>query len=140
MAKVSLQAVIAACLSGYAEHHPLSPHQWQVCHHLLDCRTAALGGFALECDQCGDRPFLYHACRDRHCPRCQRRAAEDWVERQRAAVLPVTYRHLVFTLPDTLNGWVEVHPEVIYALLFETVWATLSNFAADPKRLAACRT
>jgi len=31
----------------------------------------------------------------------------------------VTYRHLVFTLPDTLNGWVEVHPEAIYGLLFE---------------------
>ena len=47
----------------------------------------------------------------------------------------MTYHPLVFTLPETLNGWVEVHPEVIYALLFETVWATLSNFAADPKRL-----
>lgn len=135
MANASLQAVMAACLSGYAEHHPLSPHQWQVCHHLLDCRTAALGGFALACDQCGDCPFLYHACRDRHCPRCQRRASAEWVERQRAAVLPVTYHHLVFTLPDTLNGWVEVHPEVIYSLLFETVWATLSAFGEDPKRL-----
>ena len=50
-------------------------------------------------------------------------------------VLPVTYHHLVFTLPDTLNGWVEVHPEVIYGLLFETVWATLSAFGEDPKRL-----
>ena len=50
-------------------------------------------------------------------------------------MLPVTYRHLVFTLPEVLNGWVEVHPEVVYALLFETVWATLSAFGADPKRL-----
>jgi hypothetical protein len=135
MANASLQAVMAACLAGYAEHHPLSPHQWQVCHHILDCRTAALGGFALECNQCGDRPFLYHACRDRHCPHCQRKASQDWCERQRTAVLPVTYHHLVFTLPDTLNGWVEVHPEVIYGLLFETVWATLSAFGEDPKRL-----
>jgi hypothetical protein len=30
---------------------------------------------------------------------------------------------------------VQLHPEVIYALLFETVWATLSRFGADPKRL-----
>lgn len=135
MANTSLQAVMAACLSGYAEHHPVSPHQWQVCHHLLDCRTAALGGLALECDHCGECPLLYHACRDRHCPRCQHRTSEEWVERQRAAVLPVTYHHLVFTLPDTLNGWVEVHPEVIYGLLFETVWATLSAFREDPKRL-----
>ena len=131
----SLQAVIRTCLADYAEHHPLSPRDWQVCYHVLDCRTAALGGFALECDGCGERPFLYHACRDRHCPRCQRRASEEWCERQRAAVLPVTYHHLVFTLPDTLNGWVEVHPKEVYDLLFETVWATLSAFGADPKRL-----
>ncbi len=135
MANVCLQAVIHACLAGYAEDHAMRPRQWQVCHHLLDCRTAALGGFALACDGCGDQCVLYHACRDRHCPRCQRRASQDWCERQRAAVLPVTYHHLVFTLPDTLNGWVEVHPKEVYDLLFETVWATLSAFGADPKRL-----
>ncbi len=28
-----------------------------------------------------------------------------------------------------------VHDRLLYALLFEAVWATLSNFAADPKRL-----
>jgi hypothetical protein len=131
----SLQAVIAAGLAAYAAHHRMSPRQWQVCRHLLDCRTAALGGFALACDGCGERPFLYHACRDRHCPRCQRRASLDWCARQRAAVLPVTYHHLVFTLPETLNGWVASHPKAVYDLLFETVWATLSAFGADPKRL-----
>jgi hypothetical protein len=135
MANASLQAVIHACLGGDPDHAGLNPRQRQVCHHLLDCRTAALGGFCLECDQCQDRAFVYHACRDRHCPRCQRRASQDWCERQRAAVLPVTYHHLVFTLPDTLNGWVEVHPQEVYGLLFETVWATLSAFSTDPKRL-----
>jgi len=135
MLKASLQAVIHTCLTAHTDAHPLSPRQWQVCHHLLDCRTAALGGFALECDGCGDRPLLYHACRDRHCPRCQRRASQEWCERQRAAVLPVTYHHLVFTLPHALDGWVEVHPKEVYDLLFETMWATLSAFGADPKRL-----
>jgi hypothetical protein len=50
-------------------------------------------------------------------------------------VLPVTYHHLVFTLPHALDGWVAVHPKAVYDLLFETVWATLSAFGADPKRL-----
>jgi hypothetical protein len=68
-------------------------------------------------------------------PRTQRRASQTWCKRQQAAVLPVTYHHLVFTLPHALNPWVQLHPEVIYALLFETVWATLSAFGADPKRL-----
>jgi hypothetical protein len=132
MGSPSLQAVIRAQLGDL---DALNPRQYQVCRHILDCRTAALGGFALACDQCEESAFLYHACRDRHCPRCQRRASQDWCERQRSAVLPVTYHHLVFTLPDTLNGWVEVHPQEIYGLLFETVWATLSAFGTDPKRL-----
>jgi hypothetical protein len=132
MSSPSLQAVIRAHLDGLAG---LNPRQWQVCRHVLDCRTAALGGFALACDQCQDRAYLYHACRDRHCPRCQRRVSQDWCERQRSAVLPVTYHHLVFTLPDTLNGWVEVHPQEVYGLLFEAVWGTLSAFGTDPKRL-----
>jgi len=131
----SLQAVVAACLDDYAATHRVSPHQWQVCHHVLDCRTAALGGLQLACDQCPAQAPLYYACRDRHCPRCQRRASEDWCARQQAAVLPVTYHHLVFTLPHTLNPWIEVHDRELYNLLFESVWATLSTFGADPKRL-----
>jgi hypothetical protein len=135
MAKPSLQAVVHACLADLAAAQPLSPRQWQVCHHIGTCRTEALGGLLLECDGCGESALLYYACRDRHCPRCQRLASLAWCERQRAAVLPVTYHHLVFTLPDVLNGWVEVHPKELYDLLFETVWATLSAFGADPKRL-----
>jgi hypothetical protein len=135
MAEATLQAVIRDGLDGYCGSHRLSPRQWQVCHHLLDCRTEALGGLQLDCDHCDQSVPHYHACRDRHCPRCQRRASQTWCERQQAAVLPVTYHHLVFTLPHALNPWVQLHPEVIYALLFETVWATLSAFGADPKRL-----
>ena len=58
-----------------------------------------------------------------------------WRERQRADVLPVTYHHVVFTLPSALNGWVGLHPEVIYRALFASAWKTLAAFGADPKRL-----
>lgn len=130
-----LQAVMVACLEDYAEDHRLSPRQWQVCHHILDCRTAVLGGWLLRCDHCEAEIHGYHACRDRHCPRCQRQVAEAWCARQQAAVLPVTYHHLVFTLPHALNPWIEIHDRELYNLLFESVWATLSTFGADPKRL-----
>ncbi len=131
----SLQAVMHQCLERYSTRHRLSPRQWQVCRHVLDCRTPALGGLRLQCDQCQTVQPQYHACRDRHCPRCQRRASQQWCARQRATVLPVTYHHLVFTLPHALNPWVEVHDRPLYAMLFETVWATLCAFGADPKRL-----
>ncbi len=135
MTEASLQAVMREGLDRYRGSHRLSPRESQVCHHILDCRTEALGGLGLDCDHCDQTLPHYYACRDRHCPRCQRRASQSWCERLQAAVLPVTYHHLVFTLPPALNPWVQLHPEVIYALLFETVWATLSRFGADPKRL-----
>ncbi len=135
MAEACLQTVMRHGLDRYRRSHRLSPRQWQVCRHILDCRTEALGGLRLDCDHCDQTVPHYHACRDRHCPRCQRRASQTWCEKQQAAVLPVTYHHLVFTLPHVLNPWVQLHPEAIYALLFETVWTTLSAFGADPKRL-----
>ncbi len=135
MVETSLQAVMREGLDRYRGSHRLSPRESQVCHHILDCRTEALGGLGLDCDHCAQRVPHYYACRDRHCPRCQRRASQAWCERQQAAVLPVTYHHLVVTLPHELNPWVQLHPEVIYGLLFQTAWATLSRFGADPKRL-----
>ena len=87
MAEASLQAVMREGLDCYRRSHRLSPHQWQVCHHILDCRTEALGGLGLDCEHCGQTVPHYYACRDRHCPRCQRRASQTWCERQQAAVL-----------------------------------------------------
>jgi hypothetical protein len=130
--RVSLKQVIRACLDA---ERTLSPRQWQVCAHLRDCRTAAMGGLELECDHCGHRPEHFFSCRDRHCPHCQFRATRHWCERQRAAVLPVPYYHLVFTLPHRLNPWLQLHAEVLYALLFKVVWETLVGFGSDPKRL-----
>ncbi len=133
--KNDLQSAMEQFLPGYCESHTLTPRQAQICSHIRACRTKALGGLELQCDHCEYQQTCLHSCRDRHCPKCQWRATQAWCDKQRQSVLPVTYYHLVFTLPHQLNAWVELHPEVIYALLFKTVWATLKAFGADPKRL-----
>jgi hypothetical protein len=135
MAKPTLQRVLQQHLPSYTESHRLDGQRLKVCRHLLSCHTPVLGGLQWQCDQCGHRPVSYHSCRDRHCPQCQARDARRWCELQQAALLPVTYYHLVFTLPHDLNGWVQLHPRVIYNLLFRVVWRTLKTFGADPKRL-----
>lgn len=135
MGALDLQGVVRQCLDRYRQDHWVSPRQQQVLTHILQCRTEALGGLEQRCDRCGYEQPQYHSCRDRHCPKCQRKASQAWSEKQKAYVLPVDYYHLVFTLPHALNGWVQLHPEVLYRLLFQCVWATLSAFGADPKRL-----
>ncbi len=131
---LTLQALINAYPPSL-DHQPLSMQKRKVCQHIQACRTPVMGGLKLRCDHCGHDAAQYHACRDRHCPQCQFRQQTQWCDRQRAQVLPVTYHHVVFTLPHELNGWVEVHPEVIYRSLFHSVWATLKAFGEDPRRL-----
>jgi hypothetical protein len=130
----TLQSLLQQHLSDYVQTHKLDGNRLKVCDHLLSCHTPALGGLAYECDQCESEVPLYHSCRDRHCPQCQQRATRQWCEKQQQVILPVTYYHVVFTLPHDLNGWVQLHPEIIYALLFKVIWKTLKAFGADPKR------
>lgn len=131
----SMQAILTTHLDEYREHHRLSPQQARACHRIEICRTAVLGGEQVRCTQCAFEQYRYHSCRNRHCPQCQRQASEAWCEARTAQLLPVPYFHLVFTLPHQLNPGAELHPEVIYRLLFQSAWATLKGFANDPKRL-----
>ena len=134
-ALIGLQAVFERFLPTYQTQHRLTPIQQKACWHIEQCRTEALGGLQHHCNHCGFEQPQYHSCRDRHCPQCQGQAQHAWCQKQLESVLPVTYYHLVFTLPHTLNGWVELHPEVIYRCLFQSVWETLNGFGQDPKRL-----
>lgn len=135
MNSLSVQQLLQQHLDDYSHDHKLDSHRLKVCRHLLSCHTPALGGLQYQCDHCDTQVPLYHSCRDRHCPQCQQRSSRQWAERQQQDVLPVTYYHLVFTLPHVLNGWVQLHPEEIYTMLFQSVWQTLKAFAAEPKRL-----
>ena len=104
-------------------------HQATVLQHIRDCRTEALGGHVTVCPECGEEHVLYHSCRDRHCPRCQFAQREAWLLSRKEELLPVTYFHVVFTLPDALNGIVLGHQEGAYAALFHAAWDTLGAFA-----------
>lgn len=128
-------ATVQQALQRFLPTPPSDPRQRQVSAHLQACRTEAMGGRVLRCRQCHSEQTWYYSCRDRHCPQCQGRARRRWAERQQADILPVPYFHLVFTLPHALNGWVQLHPQVIYRLLFQAAWHTLRAFGRDPKRL-----
>jgi putative transposase/transposase-like zinc-binding protein len=102
------------------------------------CRTAALGGHIDECTRCGHRAAIaYNSCRNRHCPKCQTAAREQWIAARRRELLPTRYLHVVFTLPRRLAPLVLQNKKVIYDLLFRTSAETLLEVARDPKHLGA---
>lgn len=129
--------ILRAHGAAYRAAHPVSPEQAAVMRHLTACRTAALGGHVDTCARCGFVQISYNSCRDRHCPKCQASAREQWIEARLDRVLPVEHFHVVFTLPEDLKPLVLRNQAALYGLLFTAASRTLLDLAADPKRLGA---
>ena len=127
--------ILRACTDSYRETHRLSARQQRVVTALVNCRTAALGGFKARCDHCGAVTIQYASCRNRHCPKCQTLSQTRWVERQCANLLDIGYWHVVFTLPHELNPIAQGHPALIYRLLFRAASQTLLEFGRNPRWL-----
>jgi len=101
------------------------------------CRTAELGGHIDQCDHCGQQRISYNSCRNRHCPKCQSLEKERWLEARKKDLLPISYFHLVFTLPEGLRPLALRNQRVVYNLLFQAASETLLQLAKDGKYLGA---
>jgi hypothetical protein len=99
------------------------------------CRTEALGGHVYPCMECGALEYSYHACKNRHGPKCHNAEATPWLEKPRERLLPVPYVLVTFTLPEELRPGARSQQPLIYHLLFQTSAATLKALALDPHYL-----
>ena len=117
----------------------VSLDQLKVMSAIEDCRTAALGGHVLRCenDKCGHTQIAYNSCRNRHCPKCQGAAAREWLAEREKELLPVPYFHVVFSLPAQIADIAYQNKAVIYDLLFKASSQATLTIAADPKHLGA---
>lgn len=97
------------------------------------CRTAELGGHVDGCDKCGHLRMSYNSCRNRHCPKCQGLSKESWIVMQEDMLLPVSYYHVVITLPHELNLLCMYNPREMYDLLFKSSWHVLNTMGRDEK-------
>ena len=122
---------------AYRAKHPITSEQARVLRRLAACRTAALGGHVDACSGCGFTRISYNSCRDRHCPKCQAGKRAAWLETRLERLLPVSYFHVVFTLPDVLQPLIWHNQRRLYDLLFQAASATLLTLSADPHRLGA---
>jgi hypothetical protein len=122
-----------------ANHGHVSLGQLEVMSAIERCRTAALGGHVMRCenDACAYTAIAYNSCRNRHCPKCQGAAARQWMAARAAELLPVPYFHIVFTLPAPIGDLAYQNKAVIYDLLFRASAETMVTIAADPKHLGA---
>lgn len=118
-------------LGSKLEDLGLNSWQLRTLFALKKCRTSTLGGHIDACDECGNISISYNSCRNRHCPKCQGRNREDWIQTRETELLPVPYFHVVFTLPDVLNKTALHEPKMLYDILFESAWETLQTFGKN---------
>ncbi|MCZ8331693.1 MAG: IS91 family transposase [Flavobacterium sp.] len=121
-------ADVLSRLGQNIENIGLNTWQLRTLSAVRRCRTAALGGHIDACDDCGTISISYNSCRNRHCPKCQGKNREDWIQAREGELLPVPYFHVVFTLPDSINSLAMHEPKMVYDTLFEAAWQTLKTF------------
>ena len=134
---IELQDIIRTHIAEYLRNHRVSAQQLKVLNALMNCRTAALGAHIDRCDGCGFEKISYNSCRNRHCPKCQTFAKEEWLEKQKQNLLDIQYFHAVFTVPDNLNIIFMQNQMKMYNLLFKAASETIMELCADKKYLAA---
>jgi hypothetical protein len=128
---LQLADILRNHIGDYQKQYPLWPEHKKIVSDLLNCRTAHLGGRIERCDNCAALRITYHSCRNRHCPRCQHIPREQWLEKRKQEILPVSYFHVVFTLPHELNNVILNNKKVMLNILFAAASKTLLNFCKN---------
>ena len=134
---IELQDILAEHGETYCRNHKLPLNIIKAINNIILCRTAELGGHIDECEECGHTRISYNSCRNRHCPKCQTLAKEKWIIQRKKDLLPVSYFHVVFTIPAELNFLTLTNQKEIYSILFKAVSETLLELSSDTKYLGA---
>jgi Putative transposase/Transposase zinc-binding domain len=137
MPTIRLADIVRHHGKAYREQHALPIHQHRLLRAIENCRTAALGGHACRCSQCGETRVWYNSCRNRHCPQCQSMARAQWLARRKLELLPVNYFHVVFTVPEQIAAIALQNKKTVYDILFRATSETLLTTASDPRYLGA---
>lgn len=134
---IEVQDIFRQFTPTYLQSHRLPLQHLKVASAISFCRTSKLCAHTDRCDECGHIRISYNSCRNRHCPKCQSLAREQWISDRQQDLMPVPYFHVVFTLPESLNPLVLRNQKLLYDLLFQCVSETLLELAANKKYLGA---
>ena len=123
--------------------HPITAvfnsYSQAVLSKLSHCHTAAIGVHHYQCSNtsCSHLHYQYHSCGNRHCPGCGGTRRAQWVQDRIGELLPTTYFHIVFTLPQELRSLCMGNRKLLFGLLFEGAQHTIITLAKDKKYIGA---
>ena len=106
------------------------PERGKVLHAIACCQTEALGGSRIECKDCTHEFYQYHSCRNRHCPKCQKKDQQQWLYQRLKELPAVPYFHVVFTIPNEVALAGRMNRSGLYKSLFAAAKDTIHCFFA----------
>lgn len=106
----------------------IRPEQYKAVSAMRSCRTEALGVDHYVCNECGEISYYYHSCKNRFCPTCSWKDTLDWADRVKEQMLDIPHRHVVFTVPHSLNGLIKENPDTLLTVLLHVSADTLKDW------------
>jgi predicted Zn-ribbon and HTH transcriptional regulator len=134
---LELATVFRQYAHEYQRKHSLCSSQRKAYNAIMHCRTSALGLHQSVCDSCGYKKTSYNSCRNRHCPKCQYIKQLLWVDKLKNRLLPTRYFHIVFTVPEFLNGLFYINQRACYDMLFKASAYAIQKTTSNPAFLGA---
>lgn len=135
--EISIGHIFSEHGQEYIQKHGITGQQKGIINLLSSCRTAALGSHFQKCNHCSSLELAYNSCRNRHCPTCQQKDKQEWLQKRMKELLPVGYYHLVFTIPHQLNNICQQNKKVMYDILFKAASQTVIELSSDIKHMGA---
>jgi len=137
MSEATVQTFLKASFTHYQQTHALPLYQLKAAEKLMSCRTEALGGHSVYCEDGHLNGVWYNSCRHRSCPQCSALKSEQWQQRVEALLLKSKHHHWVFTLPHDLHDIWRFNRAFCQQLLFTSVRETIQKLSRDPRYLEA---
>jgi hypothetical protein len=106
----------------------------------LQCGTLQNGFRSYYCPDCSEVHRIRFSCKTRLCSKCGERANEGFADRFVRRMLPVTHRHIVFTIPDRLWKMFHGDKKLLQGLsvaVNKTIMQTMELYVGR-KIVAAC--
>ncbi|MCP4548705.1 MAG: transposase [bacterium] len=115
--------------------HKMMPSQKRALTDIAACCTEELGGRRYRCDDCQESFWRFHSCRNRACPKCQRKRTREWLGQREAELLPCDYFHAVATVPSELHDAFRRDQKFMYGLLMRVSAQAVKELCAKKRHL-----
>ena len=121
--------------AAFEKANPLPGYVRSAVRLMLMCRTAALGGHVESCPDGHFHRVWYNSCGHRFCPKCAFLRIEKWLLGWKSRLLATDHYHVIFTIPEELNGLWLCNVRLMASLLFWALSRTLLELLSDEKYL-----